>query len=208
MAYWIKCEPVFLDSVPFHRKRNRYCQCIGQSQFFSHGRIPAPGNLIGFLSDKYYTANTYQWVVIGKRRTLEFRPMGAEGCLHSYLVKNWIKLIVHFVEQVKSLPYPNKYCKGDRYSGLLWLDVADVLELLGFTNCRLSKGLEQTRNWFLARLKKNLLAPACGIWDQRARRVSIEQVNNAIKSAGLGGERMEEYLWPKDDEMYGSEYRF
>jgi len=208
LAHWIKCEPIFLDSVPFPRKRNRYCQCIGQSQFFSHERLPSPGNLIGFLSDKYYTANTYQWVTIGDRRTLEFRPMGAEGCLDAYLVKNWIKLLLHFVERTKDRPYPEKYRRGDKWTGLLWLDLADVMELLGFTEGCMSKGMEQTRNWFLARLRKNLLAPADGIWSQEARRVSIEQLEMAIRAAGLDGDDMERYLWPNDENaMYGSEYK-
>ena len=36
LYWWIKCESVFLDSVPFSRKKNRYCQCIGMTDLFEH----------------------------------------------------------------------------------------------------------------------------------------------------------------------------
>src|SRR5688572_42655 len=31
LAWWTKCEPVFLDSVPADRKRSRYCMAIGST---------------------------------------------------------------------------------------------------------------------------------------------------------------------------------
>jgi hypothetical protein len=208
LAYWIKCEPIFLDSVPFFRKRNRFCQCIGQHPSISHDRMPLPGELIGFLSDKYYTINTYQMITKGSRRTLEFRIIGHEGCLDSYLVKNWIKLIMHFVERSKDLPYPEQYRKGDVWSGLLWLDLMDVMKILNFTDAHLSKGMEQTRSWFLARLRRNLLAPASGIWSQEHRQVGIKQLEEIIKSLGLDWNGMEKFLRPNDkNEWYSDECR-
>ena len=93
----------------------------GKVSFFSHERVPSPGNLIGFMSDKYYTANTYQMIAIGQRKTLEFRPMGAEGCLDSYLAGNWIKLIMHFVEMTQGMPYPKRYKKGGQVD---WIALA------------------------------------------------------------------------------------
>jgi hypothetical protein len=34
ISWWIKCEPVFLDSVPAKRKKNQYCQFLGEMDIF------------------------------------------------------------------------------------------------------------------------------------------------------------------------------
>jgi hypothetical protein len=185
LAHWIKCEPVFLDAVPLSRKVNRYCQCIGQNQFFSHDKIPYPREIICFLSDKYYTVNTYQMMSIGKRETIEFRFMDSSVCLDSNLAGNWIKLLMLFVETTKDLPYPEKYKKGNKHSGLLWLDVLDVMDMLGFLKSDISEELQELRNWFLFRLKENLINNSNGIWSKECRKISIQQVEELMKFFNL-----------------------
>ena len=153
MAYWIKCESVFLDSVPVNRKRNRYCQCIGLCDLFDHNTQYGPKDIVRSLGQqKYYTVNTYH-LCQNRRPTVEFRIVESEGCLDPYLVKNWIRLLIHFVEVAKRHQMPRPYVQGDKWSSLLWLDPEDVMGFLGFNGgYELSRGMEQTRNWFLARL--------------------------------------------------------
>lgn len=165
LAYWIKCEPIFMDMVPPERKRNRYCQFIGLTSKFQHDSNLTPKQLIDELGDvKYYSANTNQYVKAireGKKRpTMEVRIAEASGCTDAYLIKNWVRLLIHFIERTKDRPYPFPY-KEDKPiidNGLLWLDPEDVFTVLGFNDGQyeLSKGLTQTRNWMLARLQRFL----------------------------------------------------
>lgn len=159
MTWWIKCEAVFLDSVPPSRKRNRYCQCIGLTDFM--GDIEK-----GFMSDssllknlgeyKYYSANLYH-IYRKKRQSVEFRIMDHTACKDALCVKNWTRLLLHFVERCIERGMPDDYEEGNSWSGYQWLDPVQVFEFLGFlpNQYDLSKGLLQTRAWFLSQLLKN-----------------------------------------------------
>ncbi len=158
IAHWFKCEPVFMDSVPDTRKRNRYCQTMGFNNLVQvETRISAQDLIRKVGNVKYYSLNTKQMTQNG-RKTIEFRIVEGAGCKDPYLIKNWIRLIVHFVEQTAKKPFPEEYKSGDPWSGFCWLDPDDVFKVLGFDpeNFDLSPGLEQTRNWFMARLQKNM----------------------------------------------------
>jgi len=184
LVYWIKSEPIFLDGVPDNRKLNRFCQCIGETDMFSlRDRFDTVCNKLG--EQKYLTVNTYHYCK-GKRKTIEFRIIGNEGCLNPYLVKNWVRLLVHFVEMAAAtLPLVN-YEVGNRLSAFCWLDLEDVFDFLGFNgNRELSKGLEQTRNWFLASIQANVLSKHKGVWSPRGREVTERQVNNLISQLGV-----------------------
>lgn len=197
LAYWIKCESVFLDSVPEPRKRNRYCQCIGMCDEFEAEGNYGPQDVIKILgTQKYYTINTYH-LCQHKRTAIEFRIVENEGCKDPYLVKNWVRLLVHFIEVAKRHPFPLEYAPGDKWSGLLWLDPEDVMTLLGFVGgYELSRGLEQTRNWFLARLNRNLQGNTLsGIWSEAARATAREQIDKMISHLGLR-ESIDECLIP------------
>lgn len=200
IAHWIKCEPVFMDSVPEDRKRSRFCQCIGMSDLFEHSTEIDPQTLIGRLgSHKYYTLNTYH-LNKGKRNTIEFRIIERDGCRDAYLAKNWIRLLVHFVEMTRLLPFPNQFIKGDKWSSLLWLDPRDVMGILGFIGNEyvLSKGMEQTRNWFLARMVSNLKSDLPGVWCEEARGFAYEQVGEIITELGFTEAEMLKHLLPPD----------
>lgn len=160
IAYWFKVEPVFMDSVPPNRKRNRYCQLMGMTNLLQHDTKITPGDLVKKVGNvKYYSLNTNQMMKNG-RKTVEFRIVEGEGCKDPYLIKNWTRLLIHFVEMAGKLPFPEQYKEGDPSTGFSWLDPEDVFHLLGFSNnpqqYELSPGLTQTRNWFLARLQKNI----------------------------------------------------
>lgn len=158
IAHWFKVEPVFMDSVPPNRKRNRYCQFMGLTNLVSHDQKINPGELIKRVGNvKYYSLNTNQYLR-GNRKTLEFRIIEGEGCKDPYLIKNWTRLIIHFIEMARKRPLPEPYQENNPWTSLVWLDPEDVFKLLGFNNSPqeydLSPGLTQTRNWFLARLQR------------------------------------------------------
>jgi hypothetical protein len=190
IAYWIKCEPVFLDSMPMQRKRNRYCQSLGLPSRFSLKQPISAKQLIEDVGDvKYYSLNTNQMMIArrkgGKRPTIECRIGEAAGCKDPYLVKNWVRLLIHFVEMTHEMPFPEKYERGKDpiRNGLVWLDPEDVFEVLGFGNnpprFELSNGLQQTRNWFLSRLLANTAPqtdPTQGLWRTVARRQARDMV--------------------------------
>lgn len=156
IAYWMKVEPVFMDSVPRNRKRNRYCQFMGMTELLEHNTPMQYGDLLKRTSSiKYVSFNTKN---ISGRKTVEFRIIEGEGVKDPYLMKNWIRLLILFVERAASLPVPPNYEEGNAWSSVLWLDPEDVLRMLGLSDnpqeFELSPGLKQTRNWFLARLQK------------------------------------------------------
>jgi hypothetical protein len=207
---WIKCEPVFLDSVPTRRKRNRYCQCIGLSEEFKYNEDYSLNDLIKKLGvSKYYTLNTYH-MLAASRPTIEFRIAENNACVDSFLVKNWVRLLLHFVDQCASQPMPGPYKAGDSLSGLLWLDPRQVMELLKFTGGhKLSKGIEQTRNWFLARLHSNVISPLPSVFSLEGRKRARFEIEEIIKELDLELGNMSQYLSPADrhSELYSEELK-
>ena len=174
VGWWVKAEPVIMDAMPMQRKRNRYCQLIGMNNTFQHDGSYTDQEIIQRVGDvKYYSMNTNQYTH-GGRKTIEFRTIEGAGCQDAYLIKQWIRFIIHFVEMSAKLGRPQAYHypKNDEervcltpWTGLNWLDPQEVLTFLGFNNrpaaipghrktteFTLSKGMQQTRNWFLARM--------------------------------------------------------
>jgi len=210
LAYWIKCEPVFLDAMPRQRKRNRYCQSLGLNSRFDTANHLSPERLIEELGDvKYYSLNTNQMMRAkrngGKRPTIECRIGEAEGCTDAFMIKNWTRLLIHFIEMTKGLPYPEPYEKGKDpvKNGLVWLDPQQVFGLLGFgidpATHELSNGLRQTRDWFLARLVKNLSPQTqVGSW----RYVAHGQLTKMLEAYKQEGVEItpERHLTPPDPE--------
>ena len=180
LAWWVKCEAVFIDSLPVARKKSRYCQCIGASDIFYHDfkdYIEINGEL---GEQKYFTINSFH-MNRKKRNSIEFRPLGNEGCKNSEITKNWIRLLVHFVEMAKKQSIPRAWLNvNDPWRGLLWLDPKDVFKFLGFLDCELDENLTEVRNWFLKRLKTNIKTDLLGFWSPEARFKAIEEVEELI----------------------------
>lgn len=159
LTWWIKCEPVFMDSVPSSRKRNHYCQFIGQADFLDQvedGFLTTTSLLRNLGEYKYYSANSYH-IYHKKRNSIEFRIMDYSACKDSLAVKNWTRLLLHFVERAVSKGMPIGYIENDPWSGYCWLDPCHVFEFLGFLpdQYKLSDGLLQTRSWFMSQLLQN-----------------------------------------------------
>jgi len=87
---------------------------------------------------------------------VEFRIIEGDGCKDPFLINNWIRLLLQFIERSKDMPFPGDYEPGNPWSSFCWLEPAETFQLLGFDPAQheLSPGLQQTRNWFMARLQK------------------------------------------------------
>jgi hypothetical protein len=181
LAYWIKCEYCFLNSVPPRRKRNRYCQQLGITDLFEHNSNFTPNQLINKLSNyKYFSLNTYHYNK-GRRPTIEFRIMEEGACSDPVLTANWIRLIIHFVEMAKEWPLPGKYEECNPWSSYLWLDPKDVFKVLGFlpSQSTLSPDMEETRTWFLRRLLDNTMNTGLpGIWEDEPLSLPYQEIRS------------------------------
>ena len=183
IAYYIKCEHVFFDSVPSQRKNNRYCQLIGMTDWFDTEFDMNPMDIITRVAtSKFGSINTFHFIRGGgftfdndRRLTMEFRIAENTACLDPYFTKNWIRLLLHFIEVTKDKPIPRSYVLGDQKTGLAWLDFPEVYKLLKFDQS-LSLGMQQVREWFMDRINKNGYdTDLSGIWSNAGRAVNRAQ---------------------------------
>lgn len=204
LSWWVKCEPVFLDAMPRSRKKSQYCQFLGESVIFDDiedGFYTPEGLFRKLGAVKYYSVNTFHYVK-GKRRTIEFRIMDNLCCVNPWTLKNWVRLVIHFVERALARGMPNLYEPGDQWSGYLWLDARDVFDLLGFIpgDYDLSPGLTQVRRWFLGRLnKEGRKTGLCGLMSDEARKYSMAQVDELMTKIDIGNH--------SDEDTFGDNFR-
>jgi hypothetical protein len=205
IAWWVKCEPVFMDSVPSKRKRNRYCQFMGLTDIFDHDTIYSPETLIKRVGHtKYCSLNTFHKVK-AHRDTIEFRIMENDCCVNAFMAKNWIRLLIHFVERAAARPFPVPYEEGNRWSSWLWLDPMDVFEVLGFRagQYQLSDGLAQTRDWFMQRLLRNTSQTGLpGVMSDYARSIAYSQVKELVDEVQYSGKSVN-----REEALYGKKFR-
>lgn len=179
LSWWLKFEAIFMDSVPFSRKINQYCQFYGTKTIFKHDVFLDEEYLIKlFGGNKYGSINTYHYLS-KNRKTIEFRIMDHMCCRDPWMAKNWVRLIIHFVECCVKKGLPDSYRNGNPWTGYCWLDPIDLFNFLGFFESKVSPGIEQVRDWFLSRLKKNIKSDSkVGLFSPKARSVAIKQVKN------------------------------
>lgn len=208
IVHWIKIEPLIMDAMPTERKRNRYCQFMGMTSLFQHDSVYSAGDIIKKVGNvKYYTMNSNQ-MCQNNRPTIEFRTIEGAGCRDPYLIKNWIRFLIHFVEMASKRPMPSKYKEGDSWSSFCWLDTEDAMRLLGFSDnpqqYELSKGLQQTRNWFLARLNRYMSQDT----EYGPRYYAYRELQDILKRFKDRGEEItfEKHLSPSDKDMEDALY--
>ncbi len=177
VAWYIKCEHIFLDSVPSYRKQSRYCQMLGMSDLFEEDYLIHPVSLLERISTvKYFTLNAYHFMKGGgflpknsRKKTIEYRIGENDMCLNGYDVKNWVRFLIHFVEMTKDIGLPKEYVVGDSSTGLLWMDIEPMFKLLGFDQA-ISPGLNQVKQWFLYRIQKHgYNSHLDGMWSNKGR---------------------------------------
>ncbi len=204
-GWWFKVEQVFMDSVPVNRKQNRYCVPLTRRQFLQHDTKINPKDLIRKIGQVKYLAQNSNQYVKNNRKTLEYRIGEGEACKDPFFVKCWIRLLIHFVERTKNLPFPTTYEANNPMSSFLILDPKDVFSVLGFDEkYELSPGLRQVRNWFIARIQKNME-------DTQFRSIARKELNEIVHriKETEGVEITPEYLTPKNMEhaLYADEFK-
>jgi hypothetical protein len=183
LTWWIKCEPIFFDSVMDCRKLNSYCMFISMNKMFkvnsSFYTLNELMNLFGVV--KYYSLNTYHKK--NKRRdTIEFRIMDNDCCNNADDMRNWIKLILHFCECCIKKGMPETYREKDYMSGYCWIDPYDFFSLLKMNNdYELTKELTEIKNWLIKRIKRNLISKKIiGFSNLESRQHAYEQIKSMI----------------------------
>jgi len=162
IGYWLKIENILLDSVPLRRSFSSYCVPLRHNRI--NTLVPTPQQLWEHYCPACLSPfeNPERWLTMNlvnyatgllyknySRTTVEFRF--PEGTLVQDDVKNWIRLFVHFVDEVKRLPDP---------PDILAANLEETLSILGLHHTEdtfhiFSKGLFETRVWFLNRLVRH-----------------------------------------------------
>lgn len=160
---WRCIESIILQAVPFRRRLNKYCMPFSLSKpdpkmeeldysgiwnYYKPSHINNHSNL-----DRRKAMNLVNYcrskvVKSFKRSTVEFRF--PEGTLIESNIKNWTRLLVNFVSRIKD----QKVCinKIEKYNLEKVLHVLGLGEIGSQNFCILSKGLRETKIWFLQRI--------------------------------------------------------
>jgi hypothetical protein len=106
LAWWVKCEPFMLESVPEARRNSRFCRCIGMTDLFDHEERVVPCLAVSKLREKYLSLNAHH-LVARKRNSIEFRVL--EGTKDSSLVSSWVGFVLNFVRRASAAGAPENY---------------------------------------------------------------------------------------------------
>lgn len=147
LAWWVKCEPFMLDSVPERRRNSRFCRCIGFTDLFDHEEKIVPCLIVGKLKDKYLSLNTHH-LVGRKRSSIEFRIL--EGTKDSLLVSSWVAFISNFMERSISLGTPQDYT---------WLTEDQFVDFVAS---------RRHMDWIASRIRKNSAENSLNFWRARS----------------------------------------
>jgi len=156
ISWWIKCEYAISSIMPEKRRKNRYCQFISMSDIIKNVNSPMLDSekIIAAAGEhKYFSMNTFH-MNNNRRKTLEFRFMDSSACRCRFDAENYILFVLMFVELSSSLGIPEIYCPTDRMTGYVWLNLVDVMSIMGLEEgC---SGLMATlRDWIIGRLVQN-----------------------------------------------------
>jgi hypothetical protein len=152
LAWWIKCEHVFLDFAVPLRKSNKYCRCIGATDLFSSSDEVELDRLVSRLGNKYLSLNTFH-MVGGRRKSIEFRL--GEAADNVFFADRWVAIVLRFMDASSSMPPPKDY---------RWLEPEDVFEIMAFDKL----GMSELKSWFLDRLILNCKSGS-GMWSPSSR---------------------------------------
>lgn len=121
LAWWVKCEPFLLESVPHSRRNSRFCRCIGMTDLFDHDERVVPCLAVSKLRDKYLSLNTHH-LVARKRYSIEFRLL--EGTKDPSLTSSWVGFVLNFVRRASAEAVPDDYrwVSFDRFTSLVGSD--------------------------------------------------------------------------------------
>lgn len=192
---WICVEKVVLLAVPRRRRWNKYCMpfCYNQKMLIDQNSDPLdvwnhykPSHILSHSNiDRRKTMNLvnytrYLKIKNFKRPTVEFRF--PEGTMSAVSVKNWVRLLVNFVTNIKN----NKIDLDNIHK----FNFEDNLYILGLGHSKnsfniLSRGMRETKIWFLNRILRysedlaSMVGTSAEIHDQ---------INQILMKMGAAGE--------------------
>lgn len=212
-SWYLKCELVFMDSVPANRKQSKYCHMLGMSHYLQTSTDLASmgrSSLISLISNyKYHATNAFRIMRGGdysgeRKKTMEFRIVGNEGCLDPMHIKCWVRFVLHFVDTAISKLAPKKPKAGCPETGIMWLDPKDVYKFLRF-NSSLSLGLQQVKEWFSWQLMENCCSGKHflnhGIFSKEGRSRAIEEYKEMFADL-----KREHTVGDEAELLYGKKY--
>lgn len=135
LAWWLKCEHVFLDMAPPARKNNGYCKPVGLTDVVDSGDLVCPEFLFKKLSSKHFSINTFH-LFNRRRASVEFRI--AEGTKDPRFAAMWVRTLLGFARSATAAGLPADY---------LWMRPGEVLDFLDLGG--------ELEGWFLRRLLEN-----------------------------------------------------
>lgn len=158
VAYWMKIESILLNSVPSHRVSNRFCKSLRRMYPMRKFKIfPAAKDFYEEIKpyefknrQRRVTYNICNYVKSLEdedfnRKTVELRL--PEATVKGVDVKNWVRLFVTFVENVRNMPMPGSCSMSNIVEAMCILGLHQVSGAL-----ILSKALFSTKEWFLHRV--------------------------------------------------------
>jgi hypothetical protein len=162
IQHWLFVERIILMAVPDRRRCNKYCMPFSYNERYSLRENATaievwnhykPSHILSHNNiDRRKTMNLvnycrYLRVKKFKRSTVEFRF--PEGTLSANIVKNWVRLLIEFVNNVKNNDIYLEYLNKKNFRDQLY-----VLGLGNSKNCFniFSKSLRETKAWFLKRI--------------------------------------------------------
>jgi hypothetical protein len=161
ISYWLLIEDVFFNMVPFRRTVNRYCKKVKiKNNNYKNAMSVIKNSMkiwemyrpktinIRNPTEKRYSLNLLNYFVASKtkfkRKTIEFRF--PEGTLCQETIKNFIFILLSFVENMKSIKPPKS--KN--------MNIEFFFNICGFGDgkslCILDHDLIKTKIWVLKRL--------------------------------------------------------
>jgi Putative amidoligase enzyme len=157
VAYWLKIEKMICEILPKHRRNNMYAKLL-TDKFHLNTSVGAynPTSLWMAIRPPSFdhehrrvSLNITNYALQShNRRTVELRL--PEGTVNPKEIKNWVRLFLHFVDSCKKRDFPESLSTVT--------DLRECATILGLHNDNpffiLSKGLYETKTWFLRRASK------------------------------------------------------
>ena len=164
LAYWLKIENAFQQTVPPHRLSSMHCRPVSSIKKYDPEKFYSPQRLWELVRPTNFNVHNNEerrvmlnmvnytvglglgGVFSSNRPTAEFRF--PEGTLNGNDVFCWVTLFLNFVEQVKNAPMP---------STLKPVNLSAFLSILGLENTGefllLDDNLRRAKLWLLNRIK-------------------------------------------------------
>jgi hypothetical protein len=157
VANWMRLEKLIAEILPKSRRSNVYCRMLSEMKPVRTADLSDPETFwlrvrpVSYdHAERRVALNMVNYALAHPgKRTAELRL--PEGTLDPGEIKNWARLFIHFVHSQRKAPWPATVAP--------LIDIKSALAVLGLHSddpfFLLSKGLYETKAWFLSRILKH-----------------------------------------------------